>query len=668
MNLEIISKFKPAGDQTSAIKKLAKGIKSGEKNQTLLGVTGSGKTFTIANVIEKVQKPTLVISHNKTLAAQLCNEFRTLFPNNSVHYFVSYYDYYQPEAYIPTTDTYIGKEALINDEIDKLRHGATTSVLTRKDVIIVSSVSCIYDLGLPSVYKKNIFSLKTGQDIDKKSLMFQLIRMQLDRNTVLKRGTFRVRGDNIQIMPPNEEIIYDITLKNNKISEIFEIDPIKGFNSGTRPCLNEIFISPLRHFLSYGKEKEIAIRKIENELEERIKYFEKNKKYIEAERIEQRTKNDLAMIRELGYCNGIENYSLHLSGRQVNDSPSSLLDYFGDDFLTIIDESHVTVPQIRAMHEGNASRKRNLIKFGFRLPSAIENRPLRFDEFEKKVKQTIYSSATPSRYEKEKSSKVVEQIIRPTGLIDPKIIIKPSKGQIEDLIPRLIERKEKNERCLVTTLTKKMAEDLSSYIEESPVREKIKVTYLHSDIKSLQRIRILTDLRKGKIDVIIGVNLLREGLDLPEVSLVAVLDADKEGFLRSETSLIQTIGRAARNVRGEVILYADFITSSIKSAVEETKRRRKIQSLYNKKNNIIPKTIKKEISDILLKGTLSVEMEALPKSKKAIQILIKKKEEEMHDASKNLNFELAAILRDEIFILKKKTNARKNNNKRSKRA
>ncbi len=665
MKLKIVSKYKPAGDQGKAIKKLSKGIKKGYKDQTLLGVTGSGKTFTLAGVIEKVQKPTLIISHNKTLAAQLCNEFRTLFPNNSVHYFVSYYDYYQPEAYIPTTDTYIGKEALINEEIDRLRHAATTALLTRQDVIVVSSVSCIYDLGLPSVYQENIYSLKKGQKIEKRELILQLIRMQLERTNVLKKGTFRVRGDHIQIMPPNEEIIYDFEIKQGKVSDIFAIDPVKGFSSSTRPYPNEVFISPSRHFLSYGKEKEIALQKIEKELKQRIKYFEERGKYLEAERIEQRTKNDLAMIRELGYCHGIENYSRHLSGRQAGDPPSSLLDYFDKDYLMVIDESHVTVPQIRGMYEGNASRKKALIDFGFRLPSAIDNRPLKFDEVEKRINQVIYSSATPAPYEIKRSKQIAEQIIRPTGLVDPKITIRPAKGQIQDLVPRLFGRKKKNERCLVTTLTKKMAEDLTSYLEESKFKKKIKVAYLHSDIKSLQRIKILSDLRKGNLDVIIGVNLLREGLDLPEVSLVAILDADKEGFLRSQTALIQTIGRAARHISGEVILYADFITSSIKSAIAITKRRRKMQIAYNKKHKIKPKTIIKEISDILTEQTLNLELKPLPRSSKAIKQLIKEKEQEMHKAAKALNFELAAVLRDEINLLKKKKdkkNAGKNKN------
>ncbi|MDD3072479.1 MAG: excinuclease ABC subunit UvrB [Candidatus Pacebacteria bacterium] len=653
MKFKLVSKFKPAGDQEKAIKKLVEGIKKGKKRQTLLGITGSGKTFVAANVIEKIQKPVLVISHNKTLAAQLCNEFRAFFPENSVHYFVSYYDYYQPEAYMPNSDTYIGKEAMINEEIDRLRHAATTALLTRKDVIVVSSVSCIYDLGLPSVYKENIFKIKKGDKMDKKSLVLQLLKMQLQRSAVLKRGTFRVRGDSIQIMPPNEEVIYDFEIKEGEVSDILVIDPVLGLNPEEKNIANEIFISPLRHFLSLGEMRELALKNIKEELKERLQYFEKEGKLLEAERLEQRTKNDIAMIKELGYCNGIENYSRHLSLRKEGEPPSSLLEYFGNDYLTIIDESHVTIPQIGAMFGGNASRKKNLIDFGFRLPSSMDNRPLSFKEFEQKINNVIYASATPGPYEKKKSQNIVEQIIRPTGLIDPKITVFPAKTQISDLVLRILEKAKKKERSLVTALTKKMAEDLTSYFED--LNKDIKVAYIHSDIKPLDRIKILTGLRKGIFDLIIGVNLLREGLDLPEVSLVAILDADKEGFLRSETSLIQTIGRAARNVKGEVIIYADSITSSIKKAISETNRRRKMQIAYNKKHNIIPKSIEKEITDILLtEDVLNLEMKPIGKSKKAVKETIEKKEEEMRKAAKILNFELAAILRDEIKILKKK--------------
>lgn len=697
MNFELISKYKPSGDQPKAIRELVAGVKAGLKNQTLLGVTGSGKTFTVANVIQQIQKPTLVIAHNKTLAAQLCNEFRELFPHNAVHYFVSYYDYYQPEAYMPTSDTYIGKEAMINDEIDKLRHAATTALLTRKDVIIVASVSCIYGLGAPEQYAENIIHFKVGQNITRKELTSQLIKMQFNRTSAdLKRGTFRLRGDNWEIMPPSEEIIYNLVLKNNLIEKIYAIDPVKGFNSST-PAVSEVYISPARHFITGGNQKEIALINIEKEMKQQLKMFEDKKMFLEAERLERRTKADMAMMREIGYCNGIENYSRHLSGRNAGEAPDTLLDYFPSkhglkpdltrtktgqnqrinnslsDWLLVVDESHVTMPQIGGMYEGDASRKKTLIEFGFRLPSASDNRPLKFEEFKERMPETIYTSATPGTYELKNSREaaeklrrsaksggtesrprsvgIVEQIIRPTGLIDPKITILPAKGQIENLLPRIRDRVEKGDRVLVTTLTKKMAEDLSAYMEEL----KIKVNYLHSDVKTLDRIRILTSLRRGDFDVLIGVNLLREGLDLPEVSLIAILDADKEGFLRSETSLIQTIGRAARNVNGEVLMYADVITGSIERAVRETDRRRKLQVAYNTKHNITPQTIKKDITDILpelTKKILSLEVGPLPKSEKAMKELLKTKEREMKEAANNLDFELAAILRDEIRVLK----------------
>ena len=654
-SFKLISKNKPAGDQPKAIKQLVSGLKKGYKYQTLLGVTGSGKTFTIANVIAQIQKPTLVIAYNKTLAAQLCNEFREIFPHNSVNYFVSYYDYYQPEAYLPTTDTYIDKEALINDEIDKLRHAATTALLTRRDVIVVASVSCIYGLGAPEVYAENIFHFKVGDKINRKEFARKLIKLQFNRtNADLKRGTYRLRGDNWEIMPPDKEAIYNFELKDGVIKKIYEIDPVRGFNPGQTPTLPEIFISPAKHFITMAPERERAIVVIQEELKERLKYFEKNGKYLEAERLERRTKFDIAMIKEIGYCHGIENYSRHLSGRAAGEPPATLLDYFPSDFLAIVDESHVTIPQLRGMYEGDASRKKTLIEYGFRLPSAADNRPLKFHEFEKRTCQMIYTSATPGPYEREKSERVVEQVIRPTGLVDPKVIIRPARGQIDDLLERIKERMGVGERVLITTLTKRMAEDLSAYLEEL----KIKVTYLHSDVKTLDRIRILTNLRKGSagggFDVLVGVNLLREGLDLPEVSLVAILDADKEGFLRSETSLIQTIGRAARNVRGEVLIYADYITGSIKKAVGETERRRELQLIYNKKYKITPKTIVKKISNILpVEDILNLEMKPLPKSKNAIKELIKSKEKEMKGAAEHLDFELAAILRDEIKVLSK---------------
>ncbi|KKU91802.1 MAG: UvrABC system protein B [Candidatus Jorgensenbacteria bacterium GW2011_GWA1_48_11] len=648
---KLISKNKPAGDQPRAIKELVNGLSKGLNRQTLLGVTGSGKTFTVANVIAETNRPTLVIAHNKTLAAQLTNEFRELFPQNSVNYFVSYYDYYQPEAYIPTTDTYIGKEAMINDEIDKLRHAATTALLTRRDVIVVASVSCIYGLGAPEVYAENIFHFKIGDRIKRAEFAKKLIELQFSRtNADLTRGTFRLRGDNWEIMPPDRELIYNFELKDDTIRKIYEIDPVLGFVPEKTKTLPKLYISPAKHFITLTPERERAIKAIREELKERLKYFEKNGKLLEAERLERRTKFDLAMIKEVGYCHGIENYSRPLSGRAPGAPPDTLLDYFPDGFLTVIDESHVSVPQIRGMYEGDASRKKTLIEYGFRLPSAADNRPLRFAEFEKRIGQTVFTSATPGPYERKTSAKVVEQIIRPTGLIDPEIVMKPVKGQVPDLIARIKERADKKERVLVTTLTKRMAEDLSAYLEDL----KIKVTYLHSDVKTLDRIRILTSLRKGDFDVLVGVNLLREGLDLPEVSLVAILDADKEGFLRSETSLIQTIGRAARNVRGQVLIYADHITGSIERAVGETERRRKIQLAYNKRHRITPKTIIRAITDILpTEEILKLEMKPIPKSKKALEQTIKDKEREMRNAAKRLDFELATILRDEIRALSK---------------
>ncbi len=659
---ELISKNKPAGDQPKAIEALTEGIRNKYRDQTLLGVTGSGKTFTMANMIQNVGKPTLVIAHNKTLAAQLCNEFRELFPHNSVNYFVSYYDYYQPEAYIPSSDTYIGKEAMVNDEIDKLRHAATAALLTRKDVIVVASVSCIYGLGSPEAYAENIFHLRPGDKVSRQEFARKLVELQFTRtNSDLKRGSFRLRGDHWEIMPPDREILYVFETKNDVIQNIFEVNPVEGFHpglpaqAGKTPELPEIYIAPAKHFITPVEDREHALKAIRTELKEQLKIFEKEKKFLEAERIERRTKADMAMIREVGYCNGIENYSLHLSGRKKGEPPATLLDYFPKDFLTIIDESHVTVSQIQGMYEGDASRKRTLIEYGFRLPSAADNRPLKFKEFEERTNQTVYTSATPGEFEKKKSSQIVEQIIRPTGLIDPKVTIRPARGQIDDLIPRIRERAEAKERVLVTTLTKKMAEDLSGYLEEL----KVSVSYLHSDVKTLDRIKILTNLRrgsaKGGFDVLVGVNLLREGLDLPEVSLVAILDADKEGFLRSETSLIQTIGRAARNVRGEVLLYADSITGSIKRAVAETERRRALQLAYNKAHKITPRTIEKEIKDILpADEILALETKVIPKSRTNIERLVREKEREMKKAAEALDFELAAILRDELRLLQGK--------------
>ncbi|MEK7555068.1 MAG: excinuclease ABC subunit UvrB [Patescibacteria group bacterium] len=699
---KLVSKNKPAGDQPKAIEALAGGIKSGYAHQTLLGVTGSGKTFTIANVIEKTQKPTLVIAHNKTLAAQLTNEFRELFPENSVNYFVSYYDYYQPEAYMPNSDTYIAKEAMVNDEIDKLRHAATTALLTRRDVIVVASVSCIYGLGAPEVYAENIFRIAVGTEMNRAKFSRKLIELQFTRtNSDLKRGTFRLRGENWEIMPPDREVIYAIEVREGKVKNIHEVNPVEGFRPGITPAKLEVIISPAKHFITAASDRDRAIGAIQAELKERLALFEKEKKYLEAERLERRTNFDIAMIREVGYTNGIENYSRHLSGRAAGEPPDTLLNYFpkgahGEPgFLTVIDESHVTVSQIQGMYEGDASRKKTLIEYGFRLPSAADNRPLKFSEFSARVGQIIYTSATPGKYEIVKSSpstiaqnglqttkgQIVEQIIRPTGLVDPEIIIRPVRGQIDDLIPRIEDRVRKKERVLVTTLTKKMAEDLTEYLSEkykaTSDKEKkiiksdthvalpmshdpIKVAYLHSDVKTLDRIKILTNLRRGSFDVLVGVNLLREGLDLPEVSLVAILDADKEGFLRSETSLIQTIGRAARNAAGQVVMYADQMTGSITRAVGETGRRRSMQLAYNRAHGITPKTILKEIKDILpVEKILKLEMKPIPKSKTALERLIKEKEREMREAAKNLDFELAAILRDEVRELLKEEKKRK---------
>lgn len=656
---KLVSKFKPSGDQPKAIAELTEGVKSGLARQTLLGVTGSGKTFSIAHVIANVGKPALVIAHNKTLAAQLTNEFRELFPENSVNYFVSYYDYYQPEAYIPTSDTYIGKEAMVNEEIDKLRHKATTALLTRRDVIVVASVSCIYGLGAPETYREHIISLEKGQKFDRPAFVKKLVYLQFTRtNSDLKRSTFRVRGDQWEIMPPEGEVLYRFDASEKIIKKLYAVNPTEGFRPGITEEIQRAVIAPAKHFITKVPERDYAIKEIKEELKERLKYFESQGKYLEAERIERRTKADLAMMREIGYCNGIENYSRHLSGRPEGAPPDTLLNYFNigksdsqreSDFLTIIDESHVTISQIAGMYEGDQSRKRTLIEYGFRLPSALDNRPLRFDEFESRIGQVIFTSATPGNFEKESSDRIVEQIIRPTGLVDPKITMRPVAGQVADVIERIAERVERKERVLVTTLTKRMAEDLSSYLEE----KNLKVTYLHSDVKTLDRIKILTDFRRGTFDVLVGVNLLREGLDLPEVSLVAILDADKEGFLRSETSLIQTIGRAARNERGEVVIYADVMTGSIDRAVRETERRREIQMAYNKKHHITPKTIQREIRDILETEKILTIEEAPLKGKEDLETIIKEKEAEMKKAAKALDFEVAAILRDELIILAK---------------
>jgi excinuclease ABC subunit B len=675
MDFKLRSPFQPTGDQPKAIEQLVKGIKKGYKHQTLLGVTGSGKTFTIANVIQEIQKPTLVIAPNKTLAAQLCNEYREFFPKNAVEYFVSYYDYYQPEAYLPSTDTYIEKEAMINDEIDRLRHSATSALLSRRDVIIVASVSCIYNIGSPRTYEEVVLTLKKGDNFNRQKIIKNLIEIQYNRvNAVLKRGTFRWRGQTLEIMPIALEVIIRVETDGGRITDISEIHPL------TRKSLaikDEVWIYPARHYIVGQGLLEPALKQIKKDLEERVKEFEKEGKFLEAERLSRRTKFDLEMIREIGYCNGIENYSRYFDGRRPGDPPYTLLEYFlypdlsraksreqsrgiypeqsrgTKDFLLIIDESHIAVPQIGGMFEGDRSRKETLVEHGFRLSSALDNRPLKFDEFEKRVGQVIYTSATPAKYEKAHSQQTVEQIIRPTGLVDPEVIIKPAKNQIDDLKSLIHERTQRKERVLVTTLTTKMAEDLTEYLQG----EGIKVKYLHHEVETLERILILQDLRKGEFDVLVGVNLLREGLDLPEVSLVAILDADKEGFLRSETSLIQTIGRAARNVLGQVVLYADEMTGSMERALSETNRRRKLQVEYNQKHNITPQSIKKAIraitDNLQLRDQKVIKLDLETLEGENIVKIINQKEKEMKIAAKNLQFELAAVLRDEIIELNK---------------
>ena len=665
---KIKSDFKPAGDQPKAILALVDGLKKGLKKQTLLGVTGSGKTFTVANVIEHIQKPTLVIAHNKTLAAQLTQEYKSFFPDAAVHYFVSYYDYYQPEAYMPTTDTYIEKDAKINEEIDRLRHASTQALLSRSDVIIVASVSCIYGLGSPEEYREENIILEKGQEIGRDKLLSRLVELHFERtNADLKPGMFRAIGNKIEVMPVSETLVYSITLEKERIKDIVKIDPVSSVLLGSP---KNIFLFPAKHFLTSKDKREKAINLIRLELDEQLKKFKKEGKLLEAERIKRRTNYDLTMIEEFGYCSGIENYSRHLSGRHEGDSPDTLLSYFPKDFLTIIDESHVTVPQISGMYAGDRSRKQTLIEHGFRLPSALDNRPLRAEEFNKRIGEVIFTSATPADYEREESEQIVEQIIRPTGLIDPEISIKPvtadskkkTLGQVQDFIQEAADAINSGGRVIATTLTKKMAEDLAEFLKE----KNIKAEYLHSDIKTLDRIKILTEFRKGAFDCLVGVNLLREGLDLPEVTLIGILDADKEGFLRSETSLIQTIGRAARNVAGRVILYADKITGSIDRAVSETNRRRKIQVEYNKKHNITPKTIIKKIQDIT-EGLESLHTKAVKENlvidslifSKSPKKLIKQKEKEMSEAVKELDFETAAIRRDKIKIQKEKTNPAK---------
>ena len=639
------SEYKPTGDQPEAIEYLSNGIKSGKKFQTLLGVTGSGKTFTMANVIEKVQKPTLVLAHNKTLAGQLYSEFKEFFPENNVEYFVSYYDYYQPEAYIPSSDTYIEKDSSVNDEIDKLRHSATASLFETKDVIIVASVSCIYGLGDPIDYENMIISLRPGMQKTRDEILRKLIKMQYTRNEMdFKRGTFRAKGDIIEIYPSDKgESAIRVEMWGDEIEKISEINPLTGKSIGTR---QHVMIFPNSHYVTTSEKMERAITTIEQEMEEQVKYFKSQNKLIEAQRIEERTNFDIEMMKETGFCQGIENYSRHISGREPGSPPFTLFDYFPDDFLLLIDESHATIPQVRAMYNGDRARKESLVKYGFRLPSAFDNRPLKFNEFEERINQCVFVSATPADYEKEHSKEnVVEQIIRPTGLLDPEIEVKPIENQIDDLIEQIRIRTEKNERVLVTTLTKKMAEDLTSYLAGID----IKVRYMHSDIKALERMEIIRDLRMGEFDVLVGINLLREGLDIPEVSLVAILDADKEGFLRSERSLIQTIGRAARNTDGKVIMYADELTESMEKAITETNRRRKIQSEYNKKHNITPKTINKAIRDTIKAIMIEdIQEEYHIEKEESIEEVIAKLTEEMLKYAANMEFEKAAELRDKI--------------------
>ncbi len=675
MKFKLQSEYAPAGDQPKAIKTLVSGLLKGMRKQTLLGVTGSGKTFTMANVIQEIQKPTLVIAHNKTLAAQLAQEFKEFFPENAVHYFVSYYDYYQPEAYIPTTDTYIEKDAQINEEIDRLRHASTQSLLSRNDVIIVASVSCIYGLGSPEEYKaKNLF-ISVGDTWTRKDIMQALIDMQYERTTAdLKSGSFRALGTMLEIIPVSETSLYRIEMSGNVITEILEIDPVSSKVAGT---LQNLVVFPAKHFMMAENAKEEALKNIQKELDEELARLEKAGKVLEYERLKRRTNYDIAMIREVGYVSGIENYSRHLSGKKAGEAPDTLLSYFPHDengnpeFLTIIDESHVTLPQIRAMYRGDQARKENLVEHGFRLPSAKDNRPLRSEEFEERVGQQVYVSATPSDYEREESEQIAEQIVRPTGLLDPQIVIRPIvakekdgyTGQVQDFIQEAKKEIEKGGRVLATTLTKKMAEDLSDYLKG----EGIKTEYIHSDVETIDRIKIITNFRRGDYDILVGVNLLREGLDMPEVSLIGILDADKEGFLRSETSLIQTIGRAARNVDGRVILYADKITGSMERAIGETERRRAKQEEYNKANGITPQTIKKQIKDITkdleskhdkaVQAELELDAKVFniqdPKKKAtALKKLIKEKEKKMNEAVKELDFETAAILRDEMLFLK----------------
>ena len=652
---KLVSEFQPTGDQPEAIKALTEGVLRGDRMQTLLGVTGSGKTFTMANVIANVNRPTVILAHNKTLAAQLCTEFREFFPENAVEYFVSYYDYYQPEAYIPGKDVYIEKDAMINDEIDMLRHSATSSLFERRDVIIVASVSCIYSLGDPEEYKNLVLALRPGMELSREQLIRRLIAISYDRNDInFVRDNFRVRGDTVEIFPASSgDKAIRVEFFGDEIDRISEIHTVTG---EVLRYLSYIAIYPATHYAVSDEKRDAAIAEIMQEMKERVEYFKSQNNYIEAQRIEERVKYDMEMLSEVGFCSGVENYSRVLSGRPEGSTPYTLLDYLPDDYLLFVDESHVSLPQVRGMSGGDIARKKNLIDFGFRLPSAYDNRPLRFEEFEDKINQAIFVSATPADYEKEHSSQIVEQIIRPTGLVDPEVIIRPIEGQIDDLMGEIRLRVEKNERVLVTTLTKQMAEDLTEYLEENA----IKVRYIHFNVDTMERMEIIRDLRLGKFDVLVGINLLREGLDIPEVSLVAILDADKEGFLRAETSLIQTIGRAARNADGKVIMYADKITGSMERAIRETNRRREIQNNYNIENGIVPKTIVKGIRDLIDIGMSDDDNNSKKKkpsarmSKKEKNELIDKLTKEMKDAARHLEFEKAAFLRDKIAEIRNK--------------
>ncbi|MFC1985537.1 excinuclease ABC subunit UvrB [Chloroflexota bacterium] len=648
---EIVSDFKMTGDQPQAVEKLVEGLERGFKHQTVLGVTGSGKTFTMANAIERAQKPTLVISHNKTLAAQLYTEFKEFFPNNAVEYFVSYYDYYQPEAYIPRTDTYIEKDADINEEIDKLRHAATRALFERRDVIIVASVSCIYGLGSPEEYRSFVLSLKRGDTYNRYKLLHKLVEMQYERNDMdFSRGRFRIRGDTMEIQPAYEELALRVEFFGDDVERIVKIDPLTGEILAE---LDSVDIYPAKHFVTSQDKLMLAIENIKQEMKERLSELKEQGKLLEAARLEARTNYDIEMLKEAGYCTGVENYSRHLSRRVPGSPPWTLLDYFPDDFLLFLDESHMTLPQLRGMYHGDRSRKETLVEYGFRLPSALDNRPLSFTEFEQHVNQVVYTSATPSEYEYKHSQQVVEQLVRPTGLLEPTVEVKPTRGQIDDLIAQIKTRVEKSERCLVTTLTKRMAEELADYLIEL----EIKTHYLHSEIDTFERVEILRDLRLGVYDLVVGINLLREGLDLPEVSLVAILDADKEGFLRSEGALIQTMGRASRHIDGHVIMYADNITRSMQAAMDETARRREIQEAYNKEHGITPQGIRKAIKDITERVRVVAETRApyvtAPTSKEDVTRLIKELESQMKTAARNLEFEKAALLRDRIIELRK---------------